>query len=53
MANPEGPQYSLAVEHVDASEATPVATVSHSDRTLLLRYAEIEWGTVNLAPVQG
>lgn len=43
-------QYSLAIEQSAAPEAANVMTVSHSDRALLLRYADIEWGKVNLAP---
>lgn len=52
MDAPVPTQYSLAVEQRDAPEPAHVLTVSHSDRTLLLRYAEMEWGAVNLAPVE-
>lgn len=49
----EGKRYSLAIEHAEGPEPTNVMTVSHSDLGLLRRYADIEWGAVNLAPPQG
>jgi hypothetical protein len=51
LETPEPKQYSLAVEHFDAPHA--VETVSHSDRELLLRYADREWGAVSLSPAAG
>jgi hypothetical protein len=46
-------EYSLAIEQPDAPEVTRVETVSHADRGLLLRYADIEWGAVNLSRAEG
>jgi hypothetical protein len=48
----EPKQYSLAVEQLDGPEHTSVLRVSHSDRSLLRRYADIEWGTVSLSPAE-
>jgi hypothetical protein len=46
-------QYSLAIEHTEAPDTANVLTVSHSDRALLLKYADIEWGEVKLSPAGG
>jgi hypothetical protein len=48
LDSPEAKEFSLAVEHPESPEA--VETVSHSDRALLMRYADMEWGAVSLAP---
>jgi hypothetical protein len=46
-------EYSLAIEQNGGGGDERVETVSHSDRDLLLRYAEMEWGAVSLVTAAG